>query len=297
MLRKIWGLVLALPAFLAACSPAGLVNALMPRDDFRLVADLPYGDAARQKLDIYQPLGRKGGTDAGRRPVVVFFYGGNWQTGSKSDYAFLGESLAAKGFVVVLPDYRLYPEVKYPAFLDDGANAVRWTFAHIAEYGGDPARVSLMGHSAGGYIAVMLAVDPAFLGDARAKLRSVVGLAGPYDFLPLTDPALIQIFGGTDVPLTQPLAYADGTAPPALLATGRLDAIVSPGNTTRLAARISAKGGAVETRYYTLLSHLTLIGAFAKPLRAVTPVRDDVVDFLTSSQASARGARLTPPVR
>ena len=122
--------------------------------------------------------------------MVLFFYGGNWDSGSKEDYLFLGEALASRGFVVAIADYRIYPEVRYPEFLADGASAARWTFAHIAEYGGDPARVSLMGHSAGAYIALMLALDPDWLGPERARIKSAVGLAGPYDFLPLTDPAL-----------------------------------------------------------------------------------------------------------
>jgi acetyl esterase/lipase len=144
-----------------------------------------------------------------------------------------------------------------------------------------------MGHSAGAYIALMLALNPAYLGEARGRLKSAVGLAGPYDFLPLTDPKLKIIFGTEpDLALTQPIAYADGTAPPVLLATGRLDQIVSPGNVTRLAARIREHGGKVETVRYSLLGHITLIGAFAQPLRAVTPVIDDVTRFL-EAQAPA----------
>ncbi len=270
-------LLLLLPAVLGGCSSADLVNALAPRDDFRLVADLAYGDNPRQKLDLYLPL-----AEGGPKPVVLFFYGGNWDSGSKADYLFLGEALAARGFIVAIADYRIYPEVKYPAFLADCAAAARWTFAHIADYGGDPARVSLMGHSAGGYNAMMLALDPEWLGPERARIKSVVGLAGPYDFLPLTDPTLKAIFGtASDLALTQPIRYADAGAPPVLLATGRLDTIVSPGNVTRLAARLEEKGAAVEIRRYALLGHITLIGSFARPLRWITPVRDDVAEFLT----------------
>jgi acetyl esterase/lipase len=279
---RLWGFLLVLPAILAGCSPSGLVNSFVSRDDFRLVAGLAYGDAPRQTLDLYLPLAG----DA-KKPVVVFFYGGNWDSGKKEDYLFLGAAMAARGFIVVLPDYRIYPEVRYPAFIADGASAVRWTLGHIAEYGGDPDRVSVMGHSAGAYIALMLALNPAYLGEARGRLKSAVGLAGPYDFLPLTDPKLKIIFGTEpDLALTQPIAYADGTAPPVLLATGRLDQIVSPGNVTRLAQRIRDHGGKVETVRYALLGHITLIGAFAQPLRAITPVVDDVTRFL-EAQAPA----------
>lgn len=281
-MRPFLKLLLAVPAMAAGgCTPADLVNSLASDDGFRRVADIPYGDAARQRLDLYLPM-----TAPGAKPVVVFFYGGNWQSGEKETYRFVGAALASRGFVVVLPDYRLYPEVRYPGFVEDGADAARWTFAHIAEYGGDPARVSLVGHSAGAYIALMLALDPEWLGAARLQIRSTVGLAGPYDFLPLTDPTLKPIFAtAPDLAQTQPITYADGTAPPVLLATGRLDMTVSPANATRLAARIRAAGGAVETEYYALLGHITLIGAFGEPLRLVTPVLDDVTRFLAARPA------------
>ncbi len=176
--------------------------------------------------------------------------------------------------------------MRYPAFVEDGASAVRWTLSHIAEYGGDPGKVSVMGHSAGGYIALMLALDGQWLGADRARIKSAVGLAGPYDFLPLTDPELKIIFGTeADLANTQPITYVDGKAPPALLVTGRLDRIVSPGNVTRLAARIREHGGKVETERYSLLGHITLIGSFAEPLRAVMPVVGDVTRFLEASGA------------
>ncbi|HUZ72882.1 MAG TPA: alpha/beta hydrolase [Stellaceae bacterium] len=280
MIRRLIKLLVVLPGMVVGgCAPADLVNALAPRDDYRLVADVPYGGAPRQTLDLYLPQ-----APAGPKPVVVFFYGGNWDSGAKATYRFVGAALAARGFVVVVPDYRLYPAVRYPAFIADGAAATRWTLDHIASYGGDPDRVSLMGHSAGAYIALMLALDPAWLGPARARIRSAVGLAGPYDFLPLEDGTLKRIFAtAPDLAATQPIEYADGTAPPVLLATGRLDRTVSPANTTRLAARIRAHGGKVETEYYGLLGHITLIGALGEPLALVTPVLDDVTRFLDAT--------------
>jgi acetyl esterase/lipase len=277
---RLWAFVLALPGLLAGCS-ADMVNSFVSRDDFHLVSGVSYGDGARRTLDLYVPV-----TDEAKKPVVVFFYGGNWDSGKKEDYLFLGDALAKRGFIVVIPDYRIYPEVRYPAFVEDGASAVRWTLAHIAAYGGDPDKVSVMGHSAGGYIALMLALDGQWLGADRARIKCVVGLAGPYDFLPLTDPELKIIFGTeADLAKTQPISYVDGKAPPVLLVTGRLDRIVSPGNVTRLAARIREDGGKVETERYSLLGHITLIGSFAEPLRAVMPVVDDVTRFLEASGA------------
>jgi acetyl esterase/lipase len=268
--------ILLLGAVLSGCSPAQLVNAMVPRDDFTLVTDQPYGALQRQKLDLYAPIGREG-----TKPVVIFFYGGNWQTGTKHDYLFVGQALASRGFIVVIPDYRLYPEVRYPTFLEDGAAAVAWTLAHLDDIGGDPTRVTLMGHSAGAYIAAMLALDPRWLGDKRTRLRSAIGLAGPYDFLPLTDPVLRVIFGTEpDLALTQPITYADGSAPPFLVISGLADTTVRPANSVRLAARIRERGGIAVEKYYDGTGHIGLIGAIAAPLHFYAPTLRDVTAFL-----------------
>jgi acetyl esterase/lipase len=279
ILRRLAALLLG--ALSTGCSPPQIVNALVSHDDFRLAADRAYGDQPRQTLDTYRPIAA-----AAPLPVVIFFYGGNWQTGSKADYLFVGEALASRGFIVVIPDYRLYPAIRYPAFLTDGAAAVSWTLAHIAEFGGDPDDVSLAGHSAGAYVAAMLGLDDRWLGAERARLRGVAGMAGPYDFLPLTDPALQIIFGTeADLTRTQPISFVDGTAPPFLLMTGRRDTTVDPANSTRLAERIRAAGGRADERYFDRLAHVTLIGALAQPLRFLAPVRDALSDFLARRAA------------
>lgn len=269
-------IILLLGATLSGCSPAQLVNALVPRHDFSLVADQPYGALVRQKLDVYTPIGTQGA-----KPVVIFFYGGNWQTGTKGDYLFVGQALASRGFVVVIPDYRLYPEVRYPGFLLDGAAAVSWTLTHLHEIGGDPARVTLMGHSAGAYIAAMLALNPQWLGSDRARLQAVVGLAGPYDFLPLTDPVLQVIFGTEpDLAQTQPITFADGSAPPFLAISGLADTTVRPENSMRLAARIREHGGVAVEKYYPGVGHVGVIAAIAAPLRFYAPTLGDSITFI-----------------
>jgi acetyl esterase/lipase len=275
--RRIARLALVLPTIiLGGCSGPDIVNALVPRGGFALQRDIPYGSAPRQTLDVYQP------TDSdGARPVVVFFYGGNWDSGDKRDYLFFGQALASRGFVVVIPDYRLYPEIRYPVFLEDNAAAVAWTFAHVGEMGGDPANVSVMGHSAGAYNAMMLALDPRWLGADRRRIRSAIGLAGPYDFLPLTDPVVQAIFAtAPDLAQTQPINFADSSAPPTFLLAGLDDHTVNPENSRHLAARLRAAGAAVRERYYDGVGHVTLIAAMAWPLRFLAPVLDDVAGFL-----------------
>jgi acetyl esterase/lipase len=270
----------SLAASLSACSTVGVLNAVEPRFGIATTRDLVYQPGPRGKLDVYRPRQATGST-----PVVVFLYGGGWDQGAKAEYAFIGDALASKGFVTFIPDYRLYPEVRWPAFLEDNAKAVRWVKDHAAEFGGDPSKLFLVGHSAGAYNAVMLSLDRRWLAtvgmDPRRDLRGTVGLAGPYDFLPLRSDELKAIFGPVNTrPATQPINYVDGQGPPLFLATDDGDKVVDPGNTTRLAAKIRADGGSVETRTYRGLSHALLLGVVAAPLRFLAPVLKDVTAFI-----------------
>lgn len=264
---------------LAGCSPLRLVNGLAPSRTYRATNSLAYGAHPRYRLDVYRPA-----EQAGPAPVVVFFYGGNWKSGERGDYLFVGEALASRGFVAVVPDYRLHPEVRFPAFLEDGAKAVSWALAHADEHGGDPGKLFLMGHSAGAYNAAMLALNPAYLeaaGVEQRRVRGLIGLAGPYDFLPLETDISKAVFGFPDTPLyTQPIRFVTHKAPPALLATGDGDSVVRPRNTRRLAGRLQASGVAVREVLYPRVSHLMLVGALAAPYRKFAPVLDDVAGFV-----------------
>lgn len=261
----------------SACSPLRTFDAIVPKDGgVRLVAhDAAFGPDPRQKLDVYAPEdGRPG------RPVIVFFYGGSWNSGTKAGYSFVGRALAARGFVVAVPDYRLVPQVRFPAFLEDNAAAVRWVRGHVAALGGDPDRLVLAGHSAGAYDAAMLALDPRWLGADRRAVRGWAGLAGPYDFPPLDQPATQAAFGAVSDPAeTQPIHFAGTGDPPAFLATGDDDTLVRPRNSDVLAARLSAAGVPVERRRYPGIGHVGLITAVARPFRRRAPVLDDLVAF------------------
>ena len=244
---------------------------------------IPYASDERNTLDLYRP------SRALRAPVVVFIYGGSWQGGQKSTYSFIGEALARKGYVTVVPDYRVYPSVRFPGFLEDGAKAVRWARDNATKYGGDPNTIYLMGHSAGAYNAAMLAFDRRWLkkaGLSSAHIAGFIGLSGPYDFLPLKDPTLAAIFGGTDHPETQPINYSSRGAPPSMLATGTFDTTVEPGNSTRFAARLRAAGNDVTLHRYPAVGHATILGGFGTPLQPLIPVLDDVVQFISRTAGS-----------
>lgn len=255
-----------------------MFDAVVPTDGgVRLVVrDAAFGSDPRQRLDIYAPRA----PSAAARPVIVFIYGGSWSSGTKSGYSFVGRALASRGFVVAIPDYRLVPQIHYPAFLEDNAAAVRWVRSHFSEIGGDPNRVVLMGHSAGAYNAAMLALDPRWLGADRKAVKALVGLAGPYDFLPFDGPVVEQTFGSVADPIeTQPINYVGRNDPPAFLATGDEDQTVRPANSDSLAAKLQADGIMVDRRRYPNVGHAGLVTAIAKPLRGRASVLNDVSDF------------------
>ncbi len=260
-------------------SPLHTFDKLVPKDagGEKIAEGLAYGDGERQALDIYAPVG----DGESPRPVVVFFYGGSWNSGTREGYNFAGRALAAQGYIVVVPDYRLVPQVHFPAFVQDGADAVRWVRANVADYGGDPDRIVLMGHSAGAHIAAMLANDPQWLGDDRAALRGLVGLAGPYDFAPFDTAAAIEAFGEWPrVEETQPVTFAGPGAPPALLLTGEDDTTVKPRNSRALSAALTAAGVSAQMVTYPGVDHINVLIALSRPLRSRAPVLADASAFI-----------------
>lgn len=273
-------LAAAAAALTAACSPLSLFATLSPKDPAaRVSRGEAYGPNPRQTLDVYAPRGARGAA-----PIAVFFYGGSWDSGRRQDYNWVGRALASRGFVTVVADYRLYPEVRYPVFLEDGAQAIRWASDNAARFGGDPTRIVLVGHSAGAYNAVMLGLDGRYLraaGVDPARIKAVAGLSGPYDFLPLDGAITTRVFGETpDLPGTQPLAYVKAASPPAFLATGNDDSMVYPRNTVALAKRLREAGVAVEERHYAGVDHVRMVLALSRPLRGRAPVLDEMTDFL-----------------
>tara|TARA_R110002020_G_scaffold134252_40_gene299758 strand:- start:1003 stop:1869 length:867 start_codon:yes stop_codon:yes gene_type:complete len=266
-----------------AISVLSIINSLSPKDagSRKTAHDIAYGSVARQSLDVYAPSHPP--TGQGPLPVVFFIYGGSWNDGSRKQYDFAGRALAAQGFVTVIADYRLLPEVEYPGFLHDCALAIRWVVDHIGEHGGDPDRIALMGHSAGAYNAAMLALDPKLLGarGALERLRCVVGLSGPYDFFPFDGPITLRTFGAVREPIaTQPVHFVSASAPPMFLATGEKDTLVYPRNTVALARRLRAVGVPVTERHYPTLGHPGTLLALGRPARWIAPVLEEVSTFL-----------------
>lgn len=275
-----------------ALRPVRVLNVVSAVASHRTATGVRYGPLEGQRFDLYQPADKavQGGV-----PLVVFVHGGSWQRGDRGDYRFVGEALAARGVAVAVIDYRQFPEVTYPAFLEDVARAVDHALSHAAEWGADPHRVFVMGHSAGAYNAAMIALDPRWLATVRRAPESLagwVGLAGPYDFLPIHDPDVKPVFHDPDVPLdSQPMRHAESaTAPrPAFLAAPEKDSLVNPVRSTQhLGEVLASRGGSVEARRYPDVDHFTLVGAMSPLLASKAPVLADVVDFLRNTPATTR---------
>jgi acetyl esterase/lipase len=276
----------AVALLLAACTPFYLRAINLPADfgGYQRIPDLRYGSQPRQSLDIYLPRGGGAG-----HPVIVFWYGGGWVAGSKEEYRFVGAALARAGYVVVIPDYRLYPAVRFPVFDEDSAAAFVWVHAHIAGYGADPTRLFVMGHSAGAYQAAMLAFDPRLLaaaGGERRWIRGFIGLSGPYALIP-NSPVLEQIFAPPYGPRDwQPLRFVDGGAPPCAIFQGDDDTTVSPSNAADLAAALRAAGVSVELYRYPGLGHAATVASLSVIARWRVPELAQIGAFIARNDRS-----------
>lgn len=251
----------------------------------RLVSGAAYGPAPRQRLDLWRAAAAHG-----PQPVLIFFYGGGWSAGERRHYGFAARAFASLGFTVVVPDYRLVPAIHFPAFVEDGAAALRWVADHAAGHGGDTARILLAGYSAGAHIAALVALDPGYgqaAGIDPRTIRGVAGLAGPYDFLPFDVPASIAAFARAPDPrLTQPIHFARRDAPPLWLATGTADTVVRPRNSQALVAALQAAGASAIYRDYAGLDHAEIVMALAKPFRSKAPVLAESAAFLMRAASS-----------
>ncbi|WP_182085011.1 alpha/beta hydrolase [Aureimonas sp. ME7] len=273
----------AVASVLAACSGAAVLNAVTSRSGFETVRGLRYMPGDRGTFDLYVPNGA-----TARTPVVVFFYGGSWDSGSKSIYPFVGQSLASAGYIVAIPDYRVYPAVRFPGFVEDGAKAVAVVERLMREGGeGVPAGrhpVFLMGHSAGAQIAALLSYDKRYLARAGANagdLRGFVGLSGPYDFLPLKEERYKRIFPQATRGDSQPVRFVTRSAPPSFVAHGLKDTTVDPENARSLTRALERARVPVTLKLYPSLDHVGTVTSLATALPlGNAQLREDVIRFL-----------------
>ncbi len=261
-------------------APSPFLERWMPRPPLDLVEDVAYGPLPRQRLDLYLPHEPRA-----RRRLVVFVYGGGWDAGSRRTYRFIGHMLAASGFAVAIPDYRLFPEARFPDFIEDTAAAVAWLAANARGHGVGGGRMALVGHAAGAYNAAIVALDPRYLeaaGSSPDVVAGVVGLAGPYAFNPMIYEETRAIFATSEAEpeRAQPVRLVRPGAPPMLLGHGAMDQRVLPLNSLRLAEAMRDAGGQATARLYPRQGHVGVLLGLANPFRRLARVLDDTVGFV-----------------
>ena len=265
---------------LTACDLNHIVGQLAPKESTskRLMADIAYGPNPRHRYDVYAPV------DAKRPlPLIIFFYGGGWHAGDKQLYAFAGRALSALGYVVAIADYRLYPEVRFPDFLIDCANAVRHITAHAVLYGADPKRLCVMGHSAGAYNAAMLTFDAQWL-KGEPRIKTFVGISGPYDFYPFDVDASKNTFGTWPHPeQTQPIQLIGPVDTKTLIIQSRDDDVVGVHNSVNLEKKLSAAHNNVTLKLYDHVTHQDMVAALSIPFRDKAKTLADIQSFLATN--------------
>jgi acetyl esterase/lipase len=275
-------LAAATALFLEGCSRLGFFAANVPAvfGAFKRHANIAYGADPQQRLDVYVPDKAAGAP----RPVVVFWHGGHWRYGDKTDYRFVGAALAESGYMGLVANYRHYPQVKMPGFMHDAALAACWAAAHAGEFGGAPTQLYLMGHSAGAHLAALLSLDPRYFAaaaDPAPSIAGVIGLSGPYDFLPFIEPDVRDMFGPPQIyPQSQPINFVRADAPPMLLVHGLEDQTVLPKNSRNLAAALQAMGVPVTLKLYPKMAHADTAAALTALLRGRAPTLADIQTFI-----------------
>ena len=266
-------------ALLVACSGVRVLNAITPSGSYKLAKDISYTQGARQALDIYQP-----NEPRANAPIIVFIHGGSWDSGSKNIYKFIGESFASEGYTTVIPNYRLYPEVRYPEFINDTAAAIAFT---AKRYENSP--LIIISHSAGAYNAVMVSVAPKYLKsqgvDVCQTIAGTVGMAGPYGALKLKKEPYITIFPDRHVGKDAPLHLINGPTPPLFLPIGDKDTTVSDLQGRELAKKIEARGGKAEFKLYPGLNHTDMAKVLSKYFDEDTTLKTDILRFIKTNGA------------
>jgi acetyl esterase/lipase len=261
--------------------PLGALDLLASKERSRVLPGLAYGPDPSQAVDLYLPHPWPEGRP---RCAVVFFHGGRWSYGSRREYRFVAQALVARGLAVAVCDYRKYPEVRFPSFVEDGAAAIAWAMANLPAYGIDPSLVFAMGHSAGAHIAALATMDRRYgaaFGYEPDRLAGLVLVSGPFDFFPIRGEDLRDIFGPEERhEESQPLRFARQGLPPMLFLHGRRDRTVRPWSSARMASAVRDHGGDARTILYDYLTHTNILAALSDRIGfLVAPVLDDIAAF------------------
>ncbi|WP_407570815.1 alpha/beta hydrolase [Deinococcus altitudinis] len=261
----------------------GTLNAVSSTSGLNVVSNLHYGPDPRNLLDLYQPAARPDKTE--RAPMLLFIHGGSWTNGDKNEYKFVGESFAREGYVTAVMSYRLAPVHPYPEYVQDGAQALKFMRDHAAEYGGDPDRLYVMGHSAGAFNAVELVDNARWLQEAGVPIsavKAVVGIAGPYSYDYRGQPTANAFPKGSDPADVMPSFHVRKNAPANLLLVAGNDMVVDPSNGLKMQAALQAAGVPVTFTVLPGLNHYTIVGSLARSLTFLGKTRQEALDFMAA---------------
>ena len=273
------GLLIMLSLLVSGCTKVGLFAANVPArfNTAQEYKDLVYDEKTGQALDLYVPAEQQE-----KRPVLVFFYGGRWTDGDKAQYRFIADAFTKEGYIVAIPNYRKYPNVKFPAFVEDGASAIAWLHDNVAQYKGSPDQIFVAGHSSGAHIGALIATDPAYL-DAynlkRSTIKAFAGLSGPYAFVPKAED-LKDMFGPPErYPLMRAPNFVDGKQPPMLLIHGLQDTIVVLENAEKLKRAVDENDGIAVLKTYKHLNHVETVGSLMWFWSYKSDIKKQMLDF------------------
>jgi len=235
------GALIAAGVALAACSPLKALDALVPDEGYRVIADVAYGDHPRMRFDLYLPPEGQV-TDA---PPVLFFHGGSWRRGGREGYRFIGQAFASRGIAVAVVEYRVFPDITYPTFARDAAVAAKRLLEIAPDHGLPDARFIAMGHSAGAHTAAALMLDTTFLEEVGVPVESRAGLisiSGPVYIDPQDYSTTRPVFAPVmdDPKRGRPALYASADDPPTYIIHGADDGTVYPINSEKLADALRA---------------------------------------------------------
>ena len=272
------------PGFFGFEGIGTLTSFLIAERGARVETDISYGRGSRRKLDLYLPSRGK------PKAAVLFLYGGGWQTGDKALYRFVGSAFAARGIAAVIPDYSLFPENRFPVFVEDAANTYAWTARQFQESG---IPIFIAGHSAGAHSGALIAYDTRYLqkaGPGAAAPAGFIGLAGPYAFDPTTYPTTKDIFAtASKADDARPVAFVSQRSPPTLILHGLKDEVVGLWNAQSLTAALTEKGVRVKFVELPDIGHIGIVLSIARPFRWRAPVLKEILEFIGETMAARAG--------
>ena len=253
------------------------LNRVVSTGGLEVVQNVPYGPDVRNRMDVYSPQG------AANAPMVLFVHGGSWEGGDKDGHKFVGESLARAGYITAVMSYRLAPQNRYPAFVQDTASALKVLRETAKTFGGNPDNVFVMGHSAGAYNAVEAVDNERWLREAGVPIsavRGVIGVAGPYSY-DFRGMSTARAFPENATPdEVMPDRHVRPDAPPHLLLVAGSDHTVYPQNGEHMKAALERAGIPVTFTVLPGMGHITIIAAMTRFLTFLGPTRQDVIAFI-----------------